>query len=331
MEHSRHFPDWEEYKAMSREEKAALAKAIGAETGMDYKGIVRYSRWGTELETALYQKEGAEFVFLPGKRTELGWNGLPEQPEESGFLAALEQDILEYWGGQYQPEEILRLLTAPRRTVTIPPLLAERIPRSCENSSVIPLDELSEAGQKAAAQLQSNPRSRCMIFDSFEPGNPKLRLTRLKSGEIQAEILRPESPAELRRRLEQEGFTLPDGDLWEYLCGGENGALFPWGNRLPEPEELSWRENGFGLRIGYDHEGYRREVIRDCPWPFRGGDGGELACYGTLPALGPVVGSAHFLGWFGSSWDENRESIEMLLMDGLDGEYDFFRRILLLG
>ena len=63
---------------------------------MDYKGIVRYSRWGTELETALYQREGAEFVLLPGKRTELGWNGLPEQPEESGFLAALEQDILEY-------------------------------------------------------------------------------------------------------------------------------------------------------------------------------------------------------------------------------------------
>ena len=61
-------------------------------------------------------------------------------------------------------------------------------------------------------------------------------------------------------------------------------------------------------------------MIRDCPWPFRGGDGGELACYGTLPALGPVVGSAHFLGWFGSSWDENRESIEMLLMDGLDGK-----------
>lgn len=82
MEHSRHLPDWEEYKAMSREEKAALAKAIGTETGMDYKGIVCYSRWGTELETALYQKEGAEFVFLPGKRTELGWNGLPEQPEE---------------------------------------------------------------------------------------------------------------------------------------------------------------------------------------------------------------------------------------------------------
>ena len=57
MEHSSHLPDWEEYKAMSREEKAALAKAIGTETGMDYKGIVRYSRWGTELETALYQKE----------------------------------------------------------------------------------------------------------------------------------------------------------------------------------------------------------------------------------------------------------------------------------
>ena len=52
MEHSRHLPDWEEYKAMPREEKTALAKTIGAETGMDYKGIVCYSRWGTELETA---------------------------------------------------------------------------------------------------------------------------------------------------------------------------------------------------------------------------------------------------------------------------------------
>lgn len=297
MEHSRHLPDWEEYKVMSREEKAALAKAIGTETGMDYKGIVRYSRWGMELETALYQKEGAEFVFLPGKRTELGW-------EWPAGAARRKADSLRHWSrtfwntgaGSTSPEEILRLLTTPRRTVTIPPLLAERIPRSCENSSVIPLDELSEAGQKAAAQLQSNPRSRCMIFDSFEPGNPKLRLTRLKSGEIQAEILRPESPAELQRRLEQEGFTLPDGDLWEYLCGGENGALFPWGDRLPEPEELSWRENGFGLRIGYDHEGYRREVIRDCPWPFRGGDGGELACYGTLRPLGPVVGSGSFPG-----------------------------------
>ena len=52
MEHSRHLPDWEEYKAMPREEKTALAKTIGAETAMDYKGIVCYSRWGTELETA---------------------------------------------------------------------------------------------------------------------------------------------------------------------------------------------------------------------------------------------------------------------------------------
>lgn len=97
MEHSSHLPDWEEYRAMSREEKAALAKAIGTETGMDYKGIVRYSRWGTELETALYQREGAEFVLLPwASGPNWAGNGLPEQPEESGFLAALEQDILEY-------------------------------------------------------------------------------------------------------------------------------------------------------------------------------------------------------------------------------------------
>lgn len=124
--------------------------------------------------------------------------------------------------------------------------------------------------EKAAAQLQSNPRSRCMIFDSFEPGNPKLRLTRLKSGEIQAEILRPESPAELRRRLEQEGFTLRTATSGSISAAGRTEPCSPGATRLPEPEELYWRENGFGLRIGYDHEGYRREVIRDCPWPVPG-------------------------------------------------------------
>lgn len=96
----------------------------------------------------------------------------------------------------------------------------------------------------------------------------------------------------------------------------------------PQNPNAYWFIQCAVARMGPDQGRYSVEV----GFPgARGGDGGELACYGTLPALGPVVGSAHFLGWFGSSWDENRESIEMLLMDGLDGEYDFFRRILLLG
>lgn len=329
-------PNWQTYSTMSSREKASLAEEISALTGMRWKGMAQFSRWGIELETSLFQQDGAEFVFLPGKDTELGWSGLPNgsDEKEKQFLAALEEDVKEYWNGQYQPAEILSLLTSPRRKVYLPPMLVERVPHAFDNSREISLDDLAqtEDGKKAIGQFQSNSRSRCMIFDSFEPGNPKLKLTRTKSGGISAEILQPASRDDLQKHLEESNFTLPDGDIWEYLCGGENGALFPWGNRLPDARELSWAgsKNGYGLTIGYDQNGYHREVIKNCTWPFRGGDGGELACYGRLPALEPLVGSAHFLGWYGRKCDECKEEIEMVLADGLCGEYDYYRRIRLL-
>lgn len=329
--------DWKEYTALSSHAKEELTKEIGRANGMEWKRMRSFSRWGQELETAIYQADGASFVFVPGKEVMLGWRGLPDgkSEEEKEFLDALSEDVEEYWQEQFEPGEIIGLLTSLPRRVVIPPMLVERSPRPFEDGQPVSLEdlELSESWRQSVEQFRSESRSRCLVLDTFQTGNPKLRLTKEKNGGILAEIIVPATVENLQKRLESEGYSLPDGDMWEYLSGGENGALFAWGDRLPKRDELGWRgkPNSFGIHIGYDSEGYHREIVKDCPWPFRGGDGGEIACYGPMQILGEFVGSPHFVGWYGREWDEDAmEEIEMMLGDGLNSTYDHYRRIRLL-
>lgn len=329
--------NWQEYAALSAKAKEDLTKKIGRETGMEWKRMRSFSRWGQELETAVYQADGAAFVFVPGKETTLGWHGLPEGKSEEvkEFLEAISEEVQEYWQGQFEPEEIIGLLTSPLRRVVIPPMLVERSPRPFEDGQPVSLGELelSDSWHQAVERFRSDSRSRCLVLDSFQIGNPKLRLTKEKSGGILAEVIEPATVENLQKRLKSKGFSLPDVDTWEYLSGGENSALFAWGDRLPEKNELGWggKPNGFGLHIGYDAEGYHREIIKDCPWPFRGGDGGEITCYGRMRILDKLVGSPHFVGWYGREWTEDvMEEIEMMLGEGLSSSYDYYRRIRLL-
>ncbi|MEY8238410.1 hypothetical protein AALA36_22435 [Lachnospiraceae bacterium 66-29] len=329
-------PDWQEYAALSTSAREKLTKEIGRETGMKWRRMKSFSRWGQKLKTAVYQAADASFVFIPGREVTLGWRGLPEgkNDEEKEFLKALSEDVQEYWNGQFEPEKIIGLLTTPMRTVSIPPMLVEQRPRPFEDGQPVSLNELelSDSCRQAIEQFQSGSQ-RCLVLDTFQPGNPKLRLTRKENGDILAEIVIPATVENLQKQLESEGFSLPDGDIWEYLSGGENGALFAWGNRLPREDELGWsgKPNGFGLHIGYDSEGYHMEIIKDSLWPFRGGDGGEIACYGDMQVLNELVGSPHFVSWYGHEWTEDvMEEIGMLLEEGLDGFYDYYRRIRLL-
>lgn len=329
-------PDWQEYAALSTSARQKLTKEIGRETGMEWRGMKSFSRWGQKLTTAVYQAAGATFVFVPGREVTLGWRGLPEgkNGEEKEFLKALSEDVQEYWYGQFETEKIIDLLTTPVRTVSIPPMLVEQIPRPFEDNYPISLNELeqNDSWRQALEEFQSSS-TKCFVLDTFEPGNTKLRLTREENGDILTEIIVPGTVENLQKRLESEGFTLPDGDMWEYLSGGENGALFAWGNRLPRENELNWngKPNGLGLYIGYDSEGYHMEIIKDSPWPFRGGDGGEIACNGDLRILNELVGSPHFVSWYGHEWTKDvLEEFEMILEEGLDSDFDYYRRIRLL-
>ncbi len=60
-------PDWQEYAALGTRAREKLTQEIGKETGMEWRGMKSFSRWGQKLKTAVYQSAGASFVFIPGR------------------------------------------------------------------------------------------------------------------------------------------------------------------------------------------------------------------------------------------------------------------------
>lgn len=315
------------FNGLSSEEKRDITREIATITGARWKGMARFERWGYGIETALYELKGASFVFVPGDTVTLGWDGFPAEGGEEleALKAALDEDVAEFWGGEYETEEILRKLTTPVRQAVIPPMLVERETRPFEDGQPITLEEagLTEKGQKTLEDFLADGRSKVLEMDTFEPGNPKLRFTKQKGGTFSVELIVPATVEELKVRLEQDGFTLPDADQWEYLCGGGSRGLFAWGDALPPKGQRF--PNFFGLTIADDN--WHREVVRSDGWWFRGGDGGEIDCYGTLRVLNELVGSPHFGGWYGP---EHRDEMEEMKLEGLSSNFDYYRRIVLL-
>ena len=275
------------------------------------------------METGLFALKGRTLVFVPGRSVTLGWGGFSGE-EDPAFREALEEDVREYWGGQYQAEEIIGLLTSQVREAVLPPLLAEQAPRPFEDSQPVDWEDLtlSESWRKAVEDFRNSGRGCFLELDTFQPGNPKLRVSRNKDGSLSPAIILPATAEDLQKRLEAEGFSLPTAGQWEYLCGGGCRTLFPWGDALAGGYP---KHNFFGLTIAQDP--YQREVVRESPWPFRGGDGGEMECYGTLRVLNDFVCSPYFVGWYGREWVEEMGE---LLADGLSGRYDCYRRVLVL-
>lgn len=322
-------PDRTTYNGLPQEEKRDLAQKIALQTGADWKGMATFSCWDQMLRTALFDLDGGRFLFVPGGPVTLGWDGFPptQSPDFHSFKAALDEDVQEYWGGQFQTEEILKSLTSPLRKAVIPPMLVEQKPRPFEDGQPVDLNdlELSEGWQKAVDDFRTNTRSRQLFLDTFTPGKPKLRITKTSSNALSAEVIVPTGVQDLQKRLEQKGFSLPSANQWEYLCGGGCRTLFPWGDTLEylDGKKRQPKLNFFGLTIAFDP--YRRETVKDSPWPFRGGDGGEIACYGRLNVLNDFVCSPYFAGWYGQEWNDD---MAMLLENGLSADYDCYRRIL---
>lgn len=183
-------PNRTAYKVLSSKEKQALTQKIALYTGAKWKKMQTFSLWGQSLETAIYTLKGSNFVFIPDDIVTLGWDGFSDttHPDFSKFKAALDEDVLEYWGGQFQTEEILKHLTTPLRQAVIPPMLVEQEPVDFTCSQPVNLEELalSEQHQQSIESWKANARSQQITFDTFQPGNPKLRLTKKKEGSILA-------------------------------------------------------------------------------------------------------------------------------------------------
>ena len=308
-----------QFNQMDTTEKQALMESLAARYTMTFLGLHTFDHWGQSCTTGIFEKDGREFVFVPGDTVTLGWErfavGLNQESREE----------LEYlfreWEMEQDPEEIIRESMAPVRQAAIGPMLAGR--------------ELEELCWEPVAL--DDPHLRPEWLEEFRQfaltGRDSLTLVGHARFERdgdgwQAALYHRMNYSDFRSQLQKQGLSLPTADEWAYLCGGGCRTLFPWGDGLDYSMRLHWFENMdedenrpydmeepnfFGLSIAYDP--YMREVVQADRLTTCGGDGGCNICGGLGPFLGFLPCSPHCK-------PEVQEDNE------LNGDYDFYRPII---
>ena len=305
-----------QFNQMDTTEKQTLMESLADRYDMTFLGLHTFDRWGQSYTTGIFEKDGREFVFVPGDTVTLGW----EQ-----FAVGLNQESreeLEYlfreWEMERDPEEMIRESMVPVRQVAIGPMLVGR--------------ELEEINWEPV-KLE-DPRLRSEWLEDFRQfaltDRDSLTLVGRarfeRDGDSwQVSLYHEVDYLDFQNRLQKQGFSLPTADEWAYLCGGGCRTLFPWGDGLDYSMRLRWFEdmdedenrpydmeepNFFGLSIAYDP--YMREVVKAEQFTTCGGDGGRSICGGLGIFLGFLPCSPHYK-------PEVQEDKE------LNGDYDFYR------
>ena len=306
-----------EFHQMETAEKQALMERLAARYAMAFLGLQSFDRWGQSCATGVFEKDGREFVFVPGNTVTLGWDhfaaGLdPDSREEL-------DELFREWEIEQSPEALIRESMAPVRQATIGPMLVGR-----------KLEELCwEPVKMNDPRVTAHPdwlkKFRDFAWSDLESLtlHQSARIERMKSG-FQIWIYNCTDYDTLLAGLEQQGFSLPTADEWAYLCGGGCRTLFPWGDGMdysmhlhhfesPEDKDKPFDMEGpnfFGLSIAYDP--YMREVVKAEQFTTCGGDGGHSICGGLGIFLGFLPCSPHCK----PEVQENKE---------LNGDYDFYR------
>lgn len=285
-----------QFNKMDPTEKQALMESLAVRYDMAFFGLHTFERWGQSCTTGVFEKDGREFVFVPGDTVTLGWErfavGLNEESREE--LEYLFQE----WEADQELEELCWepvQLDDPRLTAH-PGWLKEFRDFAWSDSSSLTLHQSA-------------------------------RMERTEDG-FQTWIYHRTEYEALLDQLKKQGLSLPTADEWAYLCGGGCRTLFPWGDGLDYSMRLHWFEdmeedgdrpydmeepNFFGLSIAYDP--YMREVVQADGFTTCGGDGGCSICGGLGPFLGFLPCSPHCK-------PEVQEDNE------LNGDYDFYRPVI---
>ena len=306
-----------QFDRLAPEEKQTLMKRLAEQYNVTFLRMETFDRWGRHCTTGVFERDGREFVFVPGDTVTLGWErfavGLNQMGQEE--LDDIFQEI-EYEGS---PEEFVQKGMSTAHQAMIGPLLVGR--------------KLEEIGWEMVEW--DDPRLLPEWLEAFREfaaaGRNSLTLVgharfEREGDHWRAWLSHPVTYSHLREQLRQKGFSLPTADEWAYLCGGGCRTLFPWGDRLDDTMHIrhfAERADGrpydmegpnfFGLSIGYDP--YMREVVEADAFTTCGGDGGCNICGGMGPLMGYLPCSPH-------ARPEVQESEE------LDNDYDFFRPII---
>ncbi len=313
----------QQFNQMDTSGKLALMESLAARYDMTFLGLHTFERWGQSCTTGVFEKNGREFVFVPGDTVTLGWEQLAvglnqESREEMEYL-------LREWELEQEPEEVLRENMASVRQAVIAPMLAGR-----------ELEELCwEPVKMEDPRLTARPdwlkefRDFAWSDSSSLTLHQSARIERTEDG-FQTWIYNDMDYDSLLEQLKKQGLSLPTADEWAYLCGGGCRTLFPWGDGLDYSMHLHWFEdaededrpydmeepNFFGLSIAYDP--YMREVVLAERFTTCGGDGGCSICGGLGPFFGFLPCSPHY-------------KPEIQEDNVLNGDYDFYRPIIRIG
>ena len=305
------------FDGLSEPERAEIMKALAERYQMNFKELGKFSRWGRSTATGVFERDSAEFVFVPGDTVTLGWAGFSEGLTEKS--AEELREVYEEFEFEGTYEEFLGSMLTPPRTAEITPMLVERTPRELCGDK-IPIDDprvRPEWREDLRRTISTGPEQHQPISLTIAD---QVRFTRT-GDKWQAEIFSDVAYAELSERLAADGYALPTADQWAYLCGGGCRTLFPWGDGMVQGLRLRYfdkapytlyKPNFFGLKIAYDP--YKSELIcADTPMSC-GGDDGVNLCGGLGALLGYLPCSPHC---------KPQEAEEPI-----DSEWYFFRRII---
>ena len=67
-----------QFNQMENIEKQVLMESLAARYDMTFLGLHTFDHWGQSCTTGIFEKDGREFVFVPGDTVTLGWEQFAE-------------------------------------------------------------------------------------------------------------------------------------------------------------------------------------------------------------------------------------------------------------
>ena len=123
-----------QFNQMETTEKQALMENLAVRYTMTFLGLQPFDRWGQSCTTGVFEKDGREFVFVPGDTVTLGWDHFAagpggDDPGKHGFCSA--GIYWPYAGGAKVGGTMLGASQDERSQSDRPPRLAEEVPGVC--------------------------------------------------------------------------------------------------------------------------------------------------------------------------------------------------------
>ena len=321
----------EAYSLLPMEEKKEILESLAKKYNMELLRFETFSKYSKSTFTAVFKYKESEFVFVPGDTVTLGYGGLPKNLSDKtleGLKSCLDEpEDLDTVLGEYIRDNLSKL-----RKATIKPMLVERKLQTVawRKSNLEELKEYNIDLLKDYNEFKSSNYNRLTLDETA-------RFTKVEN-DIEIELYDDISYEELCENLKDEGFSLANLDEWEYLCGRGCRTLFPWGDDIDYNMNLLYfskkgndkydleEPNFFGLSIAYDP--YKMEIIEAHELTFKGGDGGCNICGGFGEFLGYLPCSPYYTQKPVGAINIVDDSIVNEYDDELDGDFNFYRRII---